>query len=131
MRAAALIAIAALAGCATPALSPQEEAERVAPLTCAIGPDCDAKWEAAQLWIVKHAGFKLQTVTNVVLQTYGPSTVVEQSTSLAVTVTREPDSPGRYRIWVRMSCGNPFGCTPEALPSNLDFKRAVGAATPP
>ena len=83
------------------------------PITCAAGPDCDAKWEAAQVWIVTHAGFKLQTATAVTLQTFGPSTAVEQSTSLAVTMIREPDGPGRYRIRGEMTCGNPFGCTPD------------------
>lgn len=122
-----LIAAAALlAGCATPDPALQDEARRTTP-TCSAAPDCEAMWNAAQLWIVKNAGWKLQTVTPVVLQTYGPSTVTHDSTRLAVTVTREPDG-AQFRIVARMSCGNPFGCTPEPLPSLVAFNRAVGAA---
>lgn len=125
----ALALVACLAACAAPNPALTEEAQR--PLTCATGPDCDAKWDAAQLWIVNHAGFKLQTATNVVLQTFGPSTATNDSTRLAVTVTREPDSPGRMRIRIKASCGNPFGCTPDWQAAMVDFKRTVGAVGAP
>jgi hypothetical protein len=126
---APLIAAATLlAGCASVTPAQQEELNRTRP-TCDAGPDCNAKWDAAQLWIVHHAGFKLQTNTNVILQTYGPSQATERSTSIAVTVTREPAGPHRFVLVAHMSCGNPFGCTPELVPSLLDFNRAVSAAT--
>jgi hypothetical protein len=128
--AALLPVAAALTGCATAANDAALAEARNISLTCTAGADCDAKWEAAQLWIVSHAGFKLQTVTPVVLQTYGPSTVVDDSTRLAVTAMREPNGPQRYRIAVRMGCGNPFGCTPEWQQAVLDFKRTVSAAQP-
>jgi hypothetical protein len=128
---AALLAVAAaLAGCATAANDAAlAEARRTVP-TCTAGADCDAKWEAAQLWIVNHAGFRLQTSTGVVLQTFGPSTVTRDSTRLAVTATREPDGPKHFRIVARVGCGNPFGCTPEWPAALLDFNRVVSAAQP-
>ena len=121
--------LAALTGCATTNPAEREQIERTRP-TCEGVADCTAKWDAAQLWIVKNAGFKLQTTTNVVLQTFGPSTAAEDSTRLAVTVTREPEGASRYRIVAHVSCGNPFGCTPEPVPAVLDFNRTVSAATP-
>ncbi|HXD08176.1 MAG TPA: hypothetical protein VN680_19280 [Burkholderiaceae bacterium] len=123
----AILAAAALAGCATTNPAQLDEARRTVP-TCTAGADCAAKWDAAQLWIVQRAGFKLQTSTGVVLQTYGPSTAMQDSTRLAVTVTREPDGPQRFRIVPRIGCGNPFGCTPEVVPALLDFNRTVSAA---
>lgn len=126
--AASILAAAVLAGCATTNPAQLDEAKRTVP-TCTAGADCNAKWDAAQLWIVKNAGFKLQTTTGVVLQTFGPSSATNDSTRLAVTVTREPDGE-RFRIVARIGCGNPFGCTPEALPALLDFNRTVGAAKP-
>ncbi len=126
----ALAALAALAACATPDPAQREEVERTRP-TCDGAADCTAKWDAAQLWVVKNAGFKIQTTTNVVIQTFGPSTVTADSTSVAVTVTREPLGGQRYRIVAHASCGNPFGCTPELVPTLLDFNRTVSAATAP
>lgn len=122
-----LLLAAALVGCAMNNAADLEAARRITP-TCSAGADCDAKWDAAQLWIVKNAGFKMQTTTNVVLQTFGPSTATSSSTNLAVTVTREPDGPQRFRIVARMSCGNPFGCSPEAPAALLAFNRAVSEA---
>jgi hypothetical protein len=117
-------------GCATGVNPAQrEEIERTRPV-CTAGADCDAKWDAAQLWIVHNAGFKLQTNTNVVLQTYGPSQEASQSTRIAATVTREPNGqPHQFWIRARLSCGNMFGCTPELFPTLLDFNRTVSAAT--
>lgn len=124
-RAAIITAAIALAGCASaPPVQP------VPAPTCSAGADCNAKWDAAQLWIAKNAGFKLQTATGVLLQTFGPSSATRDSTSLAVTVMREPDGPGQFRIVARMSCGNPFGCTPEAPAALADFNRKIAAATP-
>jgi len=128
---AAVLAVAAtVAGCATATNDAALAEARAIDTTCAVGPECDAKWEAAQLWIVKNAGFKMQTVTNVVLQTYGPSGDVSDSTRIAVTATREPAGPQRSRIFVTVRCGNPFGCTPEWQQAVLDFKRTVHAAQP-
>ena len=123
---AILAAAATLAGCATP-IDPAINEEAKRPLLCAAGLDCDAKWDAAQLWIVKNAGWKLQTSTTVVLQTFGPSTAVNDSLRIAVTVTREPEGPGQYRIKISARCGNPFGCTVEPMAAIADFKRYVNA----
>jgi hypothetical protein len=132
MKRAALILAAsvALAGCATKmqAAADLEQAQRIVP-TCAAGADCDAKWDAAQRWVVKNAGFTLQTATPQLLQTHGPALIGGSATTLlAATVTREPDLPGRFRIVADINCGNPFGCHPEWQSALLDFNRTVSAA---
>jgi hypothetical protein len=82
-------------------------------LTEAVCDDanCDECWERAQLWIVKHSKWKIQTATNVLIQTYNPT---GSDPSYGFTVTKEPAGNGRYRITIEMSCGNMFGCSPKA-----------------
>jgi len=102
------------------------ELEQTTPI-CNDEKDCNAKWEAAQLWIVHNAGFKLQTTTNVLLQTYNAT---GGSPSIAVQVTKEPMGGGKYKILVSVSCDNMFGCVPNQWDAALDFNRTVSAATP-
>ncbi|WP_286996972.1 MULTISPECIES: hypothetical protein [Shewanella] len=57
-----------LASCATtPSADIQAKRAQLEATTpvCIDEKDCKAKWEAAQLWIVRNAGFKLQIVTNI------------------------------------------------------------------
>lgn len=126
---AACVAAVALAGCAS--TSPERQAaiaeiQRTIP-TCDGEKDCAAKWGAAQLWVVKNAGFKIQTVTGVMIQTYSPATGDVQ---LAATITKEPQGGGRYRIVGKLWCANPFGCHPDPAQALLRFNREVGAAAP-
>lgn len=39
------------------------------PVTC---QDSSTEWDRAQLWIVKHSEYKVQSATNVMIQTYNP-----------------------------------------------------------
>ena len=127
---ASLILAATLAGCAiSPSMDEQmnrAEFERTIP-TCDGEQDCNAKWEAAQLWVVHNAGFKIQTATNVLIETYN---AVGGSSSIAARVTKEPLGGGRYKIVVRTFCDNMFGCTPVRWIAAFDFNRTVGAAKP-
>lgn len=116
-----------LAACAS---SPErqakmEEINRTIP-TCSGEKDCKAKWEMAQVWIVKNAGYKLQTATDVLLQTYSPT---GSSTSIGVRALKEPVGAGRYNIMVSVWCDNIFGCFPDAHAAAIDFNRTVGAVS--
>jgi hypothetical protein len=122
----ALAAIAA--GCAAPVNREMQHAIAASLPECTAGADCNAKWNAAQVWVATRAGWKLQTVTDSVIQTFGPSTRAEVSTRLAVQVIRTPLGGDRFAIVATISCGNPFGCTPDAAPMQLDFNRTVSAA---
>lgn len=127
---ASLILASTLAGCSiSPAKDEQmnrAEFERTIP-TCDGEQDCNVKWEAAQLWVVHNAGFKIQTATNVLIETYN---AVGGSSSIAVRVTKEPLGGGRYKIVVRTFCDNMFGCIPDRWTAAFDFNRTVGAAQP-
>ena len=119
-----------LAGCAT-APSPEIQAKRAEFLRttpiCANGPDCNAKWEAAQLWVVHNSGYKIQTATSVVIETYNPT---PHLTSIAVRITKEPIGGGRYKFLVSVWCDNLFRCIPNELDASLDFNKTIAAATP-
>lgn len=95
--------------------------------TCSGEADCKAKWEAAQLWVVHNAGFKIQTATDVLIETYNPT---GGSPSLAARVTKEPLGGGKYQIVVFVWCDNVFGCVPDSWQAALAFNRVVGAARP-
>ena len=93
--------------------------------TCENADDCKAKWEAAQLWVVHNAAYKIQTATDVLIETYNST-----DTGIAVRVTKEPLGGGRYQILVTVGCGNPFGCAGNTWDLAINFNRTVGAATP-
>ena len=82
-------------------------------------------WDAAQLWVVQNSGYRLQTTTDVVIQTFGP---IDYSTDLAAQVTKEPNGNNRYRIIVSLYCANLLGCFPNPRPMAVNFNRVVSAA---
>lgn len=91
---------------------------------CSTEPECDAKWETAQLWVARNAGYKIQTATNVLIETYNS---VGSSAAIQVRVLKEPAGGGAYRLLVYVSCANLFGCVPDTWDAAIDFNRYVGA----
>ena len=89
--------------------------------------DCIAKWEAAQLWVVHNAGYKIQTATNVLIETYNPG---QNDTDLAARVTKEPLGGGKYRLIIKAWCNNMFGCSHDPMTAALDFNSKIGATKP-
>ena len=92
--------------------------------TCNSDQTCSAKWDAAQLWIVHHSGFKLQTVTNVLMETYRGGA---NSAELAFRVTKEPVGGGVFQILVFASCNNIVMCVPNGHEAAMAFNASVGA----
>lgn len=95
--------------------------------TCSGEADCKVKWDAAQLWVIHNAGFKIQNITDVLIETYNPT---KGSPNLAAMVTKEPKGKGRYEIDVTLTCANDYGCTPDVWKAGIDFNRTVAAAKP-
>ena len=91
---------------------------------CTIPAECEAKWEAAQLWVVRNAGYKIQLATSVLIETYNS---VQPSTNLAVQVIKEPAGAGNYRFLAKAWCGNVFGCFPDPHDAVLDFNQTLNA----
>ena len=70
----AAVGIALFAGCSTQGQVGAETMEQAtAPLTCTSKAECDAWWGRAQVWVTNHSDYKLQTVTDSIIQTAGPS----------------------------------------------------------
>jgi hypothetical protein len=108
---------ALISGCAaniSTRLQPQIQAARPdAPIQCG---ECKVEWQRAQLWVTKHSRWKIQTSTDVVIQTFN---AVSSDVSYGFTITREPTASG-YQLAVAVVCGNILGCDP--LPA--DVRRA-------
>jgi hypothetical protein len=102
------------------------EANRTVP-TCSTEKECTAKWEAAQLWVVKNAGYKIQTVTSVLIETFNAT---GSNVHIAVRVTKEPMGGGKYRFLARVWCDNMFGCKPDTYDALLDFNNTLNAVQP-
>ena len=125
-----LVAIAGLSGCAVqqnPAVQAKiDEIERTIP-TCTSEKECTAKWETAQLWVVKNAGYKIQTATTVLIQTFNAT---GSRVELAAQITKEPMGGGRYQFIAKVWCDNIFGCSPNRMDALLDFNRTLNAVQP-
>lgn len=129
IKAAAIATISAFAiiGCATSPerLAKQAEVNRTIP-TCDSPATCNAKWEAAQLWVVHNAGWKIHTQSSVLIETYNPA---RSSTRIAARVTKEPLGGGKYQFLIHVWCDNVFGCNPDSWDAALDFNRKIAAAS--
>lgn len=122
-----VLMVAFMAGCATPP-SPYKKQEALDTMPyCSGQADCTAKWDAAQLWVVKHCGYKIQSATNVIIETYNGQ---EADIELHGSVTKEPLGGGKYKIVGNFGCNNFMGCTVDPWDALIDFNHYVGAAAP-
>jgi hypothetical protein len=53
-----------LAACATPQQTAQWEFEGERPMICSQGPDCEAMWARALIWVQDHSHWKLRIVND-------------------------------------------------------------------
>jgi hypothetical protein len=109
--------VVVVVGCVppTPTLSPV-----AATVECDSG--CKTEWERSQIWLAKHSAMKIQTATDVLLQTY---TSTGTGTDADYTIIKEPIGAGRYRISVRTHCANMFGCVPKEEDSRAALLRYI------
>lgn len=110
-----------------PALTAEETAELHAPLVCENKNECDLFWQYAQVWLSMNSGYKIQSATDTVITTHGP---IQNSPTLAYSITKIPNSQGGARIMINGGCANMFGCIPKFENAALDFKRYVLSAKP-
>lgn len=122
----AALAALSMAGCAS---NPQRQAmlaeyEASRP-TCQGKEQCDAMWEHAQVWVANNSRMKIQTATNVLIETYGGGS---NSAQLAMRVVKEPLGGGAYKLVFSGGCANIFGCVPDAVETGMAFNRYINAA---
>lgn len=113
-----------LAGCAqTPTVGQNAASSASAePVLCINKPQCDVYWQRAQAWVANNSAYRLQTITNTVIETAGPFAA---RSGLAFRVTRVPDEQEGARIYVVAACGNALGCSPGSSDAVVAFKRFV------
>lgn len=120
-----LLSLSLLAGCAS--MTPQQQAafqQQMAATQprCSTQRQCEAAWSAARNWVTSNCGMKIQTMTDSYIETYNSI-----DTSLACRVTKDPEPSGGYSLSIAVSCGNMFGCVPDAHDAALSFNREVSA----
>lgn len=81
------------------------------------GDECKQYWERAQAWIAVHSKWKIQTATDVLIQTYNPTTY---DLTYSFTVLKEALPNGKYRIIMSPYFASLAGCSPKPE----DVKRA-------
>ena len=129
MKIAIFACFLALAGCATNAPSRSYNASvfhETVPV-CTGEAECKVMWEAAQIWVAQHSRMKIQTATDVLIETYGGGA---NSATLAMRVLKVPQGGGVYRIEFDGGCNNIFGCVPDKFEVGVAFNQAVAAAKP-
>ena len=123
----AAASLALIAGCAAETqVSSQTIEQATAPLTCMSKLECDAWWARAQVWVTNHSEYKLQAITDSVIQTAGPSS---GKRALAYQVTKTPSNEGTATIGFAAHCDSPLGCDPNPWQAGADFKQFVRNGT--
>jgi hypothetical protein len=117
-----LLGALVLGGCATAPDDPASNPEAAAPLACINKAQCDLYWQRAQAWIAANSAYRVQNVTDTVIQTYGP---IGATFDLAYTVVKTPSADGSGRIAFICACGNLIRCEPTKTQATIEFKRFV------
>ncbi len=121
--AASLALVLLTSGCASQdQVSSTTMEQATQPLTCMSKAECDAWWARAQVWVTNHSEYKLETVTNSIIQTAGPSS---SKRALAYQVTMTPTNEATATIGFAAHCDHPLGCEPGPWQAGADFKQFV------
>ncbi|SAL48552.1 hypothetical protein AWB71_02669 [Caballeronia peredens] len=120
--------LALLGGCAVQdQVSSTTMEQATQPLTCMSRAECDAWWARSQVWVTNHSEYKLQTITDSIIQTAGPSS---GKRALAYQITKTPTNEGTATIGFAAHCDNPLGCEPNPWKAGADFKQFVRNGPP-
>lgn len=117
------VSLALLGGCAAQdQVSSTTMEQATQPLTCMSKPECDAWWARAQVWITNHSEYPIQTITDSIIMTAGPSS---GKRALAYQVTKTPTNEGTATIGFAAHCDYPLGCEPNPWQAGADFKQFI------
>jgi hypothetical protein len=97
------------------------------PITCRAGPDCDAKWSRAIAWVAVNSRWKIQTQTDLLVQTFSST---EGSPNPSYTVTKTAGADGLYEISLNGGCDNFIGCNPAIPEARAKFADFVAIEPP-
>lgn len=126
LRKANLVCIIAglLAGCGSMPMATEATANRASadPVLCVDKAQCDIFWQRAQAWVANNSEYRLQMVTDTVIETQGP---FAGRPGLAFRITRVPDNKDGASIYIPAVCGSAFACSPASSDAIVSFKRFV------
>lgn len=124
------LSLLSLSGCAMPPsqssvdrLAMQARARDTMP-TCNASAQCQNKWDAAQVWVSKNAGYKIRTATTALIETYE---AVGGSTDFYMRVTKEPLGDGKYQMNLALRCDNFISCRAEPYQLIMDFNNYINS----
>jgi hypothetical protein len=124
---AAMLVLLPAAGCVqNRAIDPAIAAAAKEPLICTSEAQCELYWHRAQFWVSSNSSYKVQTVTDTIIETYSPR---GGDPSLGYQIKRERFGNGQSRIWIHAGCDNMFGCQPRVEVAAADFKSYVRKTT--
>jgi len=136
MRRAVLCLSLGLSGCLPIAVAAMYGVSERAkePAVCASRDECDAAWQKAIEWVAQRCAFKIRTQTESLVETEGPQPA--PSNDVACRLERIPGAEaGTAQLELTATCGNWYGCTPDALylkaAFNDEMRAAIAAARAP
>lgn len=91
-------------------------------MICSSATECELKCGKARQWITENAGYKLRVVTADFVETFSPT---GSSSRIGVSVSKQPVTPGVYKIQAKIWCDNMFGCNPDAQDALLSMIKFV------
>jgi hypothetical protein len=119
----AALCLAAAAGCSTQGqVDPDVMQIATTPLTCSNKAECNLWWQRAQTWVSSHSTYKVETVTDALIQTAGPD---GGKRALAYQITRTVNPDGTATIGFAAHCDGSMGCKPNPWEAGADFKQYV------
>ncbi|MBA4391584.1 MAG: hypothetical protein C0399_11720 [Syntrophus sp. (in: bacteria)] len=110
-----------LSACATSPHQGQWKRDAAQPLTCSRGPDCEAKWDRALIWVQNNSKSKIKIANETIITTDFPN----DSSYAFLSITKTEIDTGTYAINFRGGCSAIFGCTPTVLELKASFANYV------
>lgn len=121
LRATSMLALTlSISACAAPPKGPAPVTTN--PLLCKVPDECNLYWRRAQVWLARHSAYRVQSATDTVIATHGPS---PHSVDRAYRVTRVPGTDGRDEITLDSGCANLFGCSTDRNADYASFRLYV------
>jgi len=101
---ALVTACALLAACATTPQATYQHHAASGPLPCASQAACDLAWGNLQVWISQHSRWRIRMANDVLIETFGPSTIGYGGGDLAFSATRMRNADGSGSITISTAC---------------------------
>jgi hypothetical protein len=124
-----VVLCALVVGCGeTNHVSPETMQIATAPLICRNADECAQWWQRAQDWVARHSAYKLQTLTDSLIETAGPE---GGSGKLAYEITKVTNHDGSATIGYAAHCDSMVGCRPDPWKAGAGFKQFVKTGVEP